>query len=70
MILQEKCYQYWPDERVNGTLVSGDLIITLAKVQTRDHYLLTTLHVQHKDVGRVNQMQSLLNRFFAESGFS
>ena len=54
MMSQEKCCQYWPDERVNGTLVSGDLIITLSKVQTRDNYVLTTLHVQHKDVGQAN----------------
>lgn len=52
IILQEKCYQYWPDEHANRILVCGDLIITLSGMQSKNNYLMTTLQVQHKDVSQ------------------
>ena len=52
MILQNKCSQYWPDPHINRTLVFGDFIVTVGNIQVKSNYLITTLHLQHKDVSQ------------------
>jgi len=52
LILQDKCEQYWPDERVNRTLVYGELLVTVGTRQTKANYIKTTFLVQHQDVSQ------------------
>lgn len=47
-----RCYQYWPDERVNRTSVYGELLVTIGKRQTEKDYMVTTFLVQHRDVSQ------------------
>ena len=45
---------------MNGTLVFGDLIITLGKMEAKSNFLMTTLLVQHKDVSRANRIATII----------
>jgi len=51
-MFQVKCEQYWPDERVNRTMVYGELLVTIATKQTDVDYIKTTFLVQHQDVSQ------------------